>query len=94
MCHGILPTRSLLFRRHVLVQTECPFCQREEEADVHFLLKCDYARAIWFGSVLTIKSEDVQVDSIRDWLKVYVEDGFVRSQTRIQITCYLIESNK
>ena len=90
MCHGILLTRSLLFQRHILVLVECLFNHREEETNFHVMLKCNYTKAIWFGSPLTIKLDNIQPPSIKDWLKVYIDDSTSQSQSQVQITWFII----
>ncbi|XP_042944716.1 uncharacterized protein LOC122278602 [Carya illinoinensis] len=38
--NGILPTRSILFKRRIIDNSTCPVCNREEETDIHVLWDC------------------------------------------------------
>ncbi|XP_042974763.1 uncharacterized protein LOC122306401 [Carya illinoinensis] len=45
--NGILPTRSILFKRRVIDNSTCPMCSREEETDIHVLWDCPAAVDVW-----------------------------------------------
>lgn len=42
-----LPTKSVLFRRHMLGNDLCPLCNMEEETVEHALIRCQEVRQIW-----------------------------------------------
>lgn len=50
LCSGILPTRLNIAHRVPVVDTKCVVCGACEESNVHALLECPLAIAIWEGS--------------------------------------------
>ncbi|XP_042939580.1 uncharacterized protein LOC122274622 [Carya illinoinensis] len=45
--NGILPTRSILFKRRIIDNSTCPVCNREEETDIHVLWDCPALVDVW-----------------------------------------------
>nr|DAD26983.1 TPA_asm: hypothetical protein HUJ06_028451 [Nelumbo nucifera] len=45
----------------------CPRCGEEEESVAHVLLKCHFAKAVWFASNLAVRTEGIDHDSFSDW---------------------------
>ena len=56
-------------QRHVHLPVACPFCHIDDETDQHVLLTCNYSRAVWFGSPLTIRSDSIQLPNIKEGIK-------------------------
>ncbi|CAL8157404.1 unnamed protein product [Prunus armeniaca] len=49
---GCLPTKALLFHRHLGSSPLCPVCENEPETIEHLLLYCIWTPSVWFGSLL------------------------------------------
>ncbi|KAG6647541.1 hypothetical protein CIPAW_07G085700 [Carya illinoinensis] len=45
--NGILPMRSILFKRRVIDNSTCPMCSREEETDIYVLWDCPAIVDVW-----------------------------------------------
>ncbi|KAM7504765.1 hypothetical protein LguiB_003669 [Lonicera macranthoides] len=60
-----LPTRVALQSQGIETTTECPFCRQHNEDDVHVLVNCSHARAVW--SVLATGSLQEESVSMADW---------------------------
>ena len=46
-CQNILPTKSNLFRQHVLSSDACDQCGQSSETTSHVHLYCDFSRSVW-----------------------------------------------
>ena len=67
--------RVLLRQHQIQDPFECPFCQVEIETNQHLLLSCNYTWAVWFGSMLSIKSYQIQPLEINEWIKGCILQG-------------------
>jgi ribonuclease HI len=47
VAHDLLPTREVLFRRHVTDNPFCPICSREPESLFNILWQCSSSMAVW-----------------------------------------------
>ncbi|CAL9013279.1 unnamed protein product [Prunus brigantina] len=65
---GCLPTRSLLFRRHLGLSPMCQICETELETIEHLLLSCKWTSSVWFGSVLSYRVDRQSITTIDEWL--------------------------
>ena len=43
-------------------------CDEEEETTIHLFLNCPCARAIWHGSILGLRTFELQCNSVEQWL--------------------------
>ena len=43
-------------------------CDEEEETTIHLFLNYPYARAIWHGSILGLRTSELQCNSVEQWL--------------------------
>lgn len=74
VCPNILPAKVNLQRKGVEVELECGVCKKEEENAPHVLLRCPFARAMWFSSPFGIRlSKSVRL-SLKDWLLMVLEN--------------------
>ena len=69
---GIIPTTSFLKRRHVPLRETCCFCTSENESMDHLFIHCSFARACWFGSFLTIRTDAYIHRNLQDWIKYWL----------------------
>ena len=68
ICSNCLPVRSELHKRVQGISPHCHFCNKEEETIEHLFLLCPMARAIWFGTDLSLKTDGFMVNSLKDWI--------------------------
>ena len=71
--HSALPVRNTLIHRGLNCFDTCPFCQEERETLDHLFLKCPFARAVWLGSEITIRTDTLPYHTISDWISNWVE---------------------
>lgn len=50
-CHGIIPTRDNLARRHVVEGGTYELCKRTSESALHAFWECSVAQDVWAGSM-------------------------------------------
>ena len=62
-CHGILPTRDNLLRKHVVENNICELCKRTSVTELHTLWNYSVAQDVWAGSMRKLhKSKGGQCD--------------------------------
>ena len=72
MCNKCLPVRQKLHKRVQNISLICPMCHNEEEKLEHLLLLCPFARAVWFGSELSIRTDSFTINDIKDWIQEWL----------------------
>ena len=60
---NLLPTKNNLDRFINPVDQCCPLCEIEQESIVHIFVYCSVAKACWFGSRWSIKSEFLSINN-------------------------------
>lgn len=50
LARDILPTRSRLERKGIILDTQCPLCCKNSETSSHLFMHCDMAKLVWFSS--------------------------------------------
>ena len=66
--HNSLPTFENLSKRGIQVTNRCLMCDEEEETTIHQFLNCPCARSIRHGSILGLRTSELQCNSIEQWL--------------------------
>lgn len=61
-CSDILPTKELLFRRHVTLDPLCPICGLESETIGHILWNCPSANDVWLECDCQIQNSTSDVN--------------------------------
>ena len=44
------------------------FCQEDRETLEHLFLKCHFARVVWLGNEITIRTDTLPYHTISDWI--------------------------
>ena len=60
--------RTALHKRISQIPSICPNCLKEEETLEHLFLLCPLARAIWFGSELSLRVDYIITQKVKDWI--------------------------
>ncbi|KAF7839728.1 ribonuclease H [Senna tora] len=68
MLHNGLPIKHNLIRRGYNIDADCPFGCDSAETEQHLFKDCQFAKAIWFGSNIMIRTEHITQPSIVDWI--------------------------
>ena len=66
--HNSLPTFENLSKRGIQVTNRCLMCDEEEETTIHQFLNCPCARSIRHGSILGLRTSELQCNSVEQWL--------------------------
>lgn len=72
-CCNILPTRSNLEKKGVVVDNICVFCSSSSESSLHVFSACPFARTVFSSSKLNLGQQNSTVSSFWDWFMVIVE---------------------
>lgn len=65
--NGAISTRKILTRRRVCHDSLCPICANDDESSSHLFLKCNWVRAVWFGSPLQWVIPNVTGLNMKNW---------------------------
>ncbi|XVF42020.1 hypothetical protein PTKIN_Ptkin01aG0326800 [Pterospermum kingtungense] len=68
ICTNCLPVRAELHRRVQRIPPECVFCLNNEESVEHLFFECTFARAFWFGSELSLRTDGLGLNSVKEWI--------------------------
>ncbi|KAF4380870.1 hypothetical protein G4B88_028243 [Cannabis sativa] len=66
-----LPTRQKIGGFFSIQNSLCPLCDEEEESSFHLLWQCQYAKALWFGSLWGIRTEGTPSRDWNEWLNLF-----------------------
>ena len=83
--HDSLPVFVTLNRSGVYTSTRCLLCDAEEESITHLFLQCTFARAVWHGSMLEIRTTDLNHSSTNQWLLSYVDTDIITGCTKMEL---------
>ncbi|KAF7814780.1 ribonuclease H [Senna tora] len=71
MLHNGLPIRHNLVKRGYNIEDVCPFGCDSPETEHHLFKDCQFAKAVWFGSNIMIRTDHIIQPSIVDWIDDY-----------------------
>lgn len=69
VCHRAVPTRSILKRRGVAREEECPLCLTEQETIIHCLFSCPRAVQLWNSCGLGDVSPPIGENALLGWFR-------------------------
>ncbi|KAG6631738.1 uncharacterized protein LOC122290971 [Carya illinoinensis] len=70
---NILPTKAKISERiSQQVNTECTFCDQEEETTLHLFVKCPIVRILWQQGSWPLNIERLPIHSSADWIKMII----------------------
>uniref|UniRef100_A0A803P4U5 Reverse transcriptase domain-containing protein n=1 Tax=Cannabis sativa TaxID=3483 RepID=A0A803P4U5_CANSA len=75
-----LPTHERIGMVFNIPCTLCPLCDEEMESSFHVLWQCNFAKAVWFGSLWGIRTNLSQCGNWSEWLD-WVKDSSNRPDT-------------
>ena len=68
LLHDSLPVFSILTSRVIAAPTICLLCDDSDETINHLFLNCPFARAVWHGSILGVRTSDLTNISVKQWI--------------------------
>uniref|UniRef100_A0A803PM53 Reverse transcriptase domain-containing protein n=1 Tax=Cannabis sativa TaxID=3483 RepID=A0A803PM53_CANSA len=72
-----LPTRERLGMSIPLPDLRCPICSSSTESSLHLFWECNFAKAVWFGCLWSLRTTSTSASSWEEWL-----DWFQQSDNR------------
>jgi ribonuclease HI len=86
-----IPVKDKLTSKGIRCSPICPRCNKALETIDHVFLRCEWARAVWFGSPMTFNSDRInQESSVQDWLIEILTNTQKESIEYITATIYHI----
>ena len=82
LLHDSLPVLTNLIRRGIQKTSRCLICDEGEETMSHMFLQCPFARAVWYGSSLGIRTSELNHPSVKQWLLSHVTNTNMPIQTK------------
>ncbi|KAM6555815.1 hypothetical protein CsatB_002834 [Cannabis sativa] len=69
-----LLTRSKLSSLFKVDDSNCPLCDIKVEDTIHLFWSCQFARAVWFGSLWHLRTENYSPTNWNSWLLLFKEE--------------------
>ena len=61
----------------------CLICNEKEEIITHLFLQCSFARAVWHGSILEIRTSDLIHSIVKQWISNCISTSKSMKQNKI-----------
>ena len=66
--HDNLPVFANLNKRGIPTSNRCLMWDEEEETITHLFLQCPFARVVWHGSILEIRTSNLNHNTAKQWI--------------------------
>ena len=92
LLHDSLPIFSILNSRGIAAPTRCLLCDDSDETINHLFLNCPFARAIWHGSILGVRTSDLTNVSVKQWIASFFTPTYPLEQCKMMFlqSCFTI----
>lgn len=81
--HDSLSVFAILNSRGIPANNRCLMCNEKEEIMTHVFLQCPFARAVWHGSILEIRTSDLIHSTVKQWISNRVNTSKSMEQNRM-----------
>lgn len=78
-----LPMFEILNKRGIRNTNLCTLCNEEEESIDHLFLHCPFARAVWHGSNLEVRTSELVHSSVDYWFSASIMHNINKGQDRM-----------
>lgn len=78
--HDSIPVLAILKRRGITNTSNCLLCNEEEETITHLFQQCPFAKAVWHGSILDIRTSEINERTTKQWIIESITTGRVLGQ--------------
>ena len=72
-----------LLEHGVSIPTSGKFSNNSKENITHLFLLCPFTCALWFGSKLTIRFDQISPTDVNEWIKSYLKDDNHEASTNL-----------
>ena len=72
LLHDSLPVFEVLNNRGITISSKCLMCNEDEESINHLFMHCPFARVIWHGSNLEIRTLKLCRNSVKQWVEACI----------------------
>ena len=80
LVHDSIPVLAILKGRSITNYSICPLCNEGEETTTHLFQQCTFARAVWYGSMLNIRTSEFSHMTTKQWIKDGISTNRVLGQ--------------
>ena len=79
------PMFETLQRRGVMNSANCLMCDSEVESTSHLFLQCNFARVVWHGSALAIRTTELNSFSVKQWIWNYIKTNSITGSMKMEL---------
>lgn len=73
LSHYILPVASVMYKYSPQKSQMCAMCGNEVETTIHLLLKCSFARDVWFATSEYLWHHLIPVNNLQEWFSSWTQ---------------------
>ena len=89
-CSACLPTTVALLTKMVQVDVKCPWCQVEDEDEIHVLFTCSFAKSVWEATSVHDLIQVLPGERVFDVLQQVFASGTRDQVVLIALLCWNI----